>query len=91
MSDIILHQYEMSPFSRKVICIFAHKNIAWHAVDQQITAPKPELTPLTGGYRKIPVMQIGAHIYCDTKLIIRELEKRFPETTLTPPELLGAA
>ena len=91
MSDIILHQYEMSPFSRKVISIFAHKNIAWHAVDQPITAPKPELTPLTGGYRKIPVMQIGAHIYCDTKLIIRELEKRFPETPLTPPELLGAA
>ena len=91
MSDIILHQYEMSPFSRKVISIFAHKNITCHAVDQPITAPKPELTPLTGGYRKIPVMQIGAHIYCDTKLIIRELEKRFPETPLTPPELLGAA
>ena len=91
MADIILHHYEMSPFSKKVISIFAHKNIAWQAVDQPITAPKPDLTPLTGGYRKIPVMQIGAHIYCDTKLIIRELEKRFPETPLTPPALLGAA
>ena len=91
MTDIILHQYAMSPFSKKVISIFAHKNIAWQAVDQPVTAPKPELTPLTGGYRKIPVMQIGAHIYCDTKLIIRELEKRFPDTPLTPPALLGAA
>jgi glutathione S-transferase len=91
VADIILHHYEMSPFSKKVISIFAHKNIAWQAVDQPITAPKPDLTPLTGGYRKIPVMQIGAHIYCDTKLIIRELEKRFPETPLTPPALLGAA
>ena len=91
MADVILHHYEMSPFSKKVISIFAHKNIAWHAVDQPITAPKPDLTPLTGGYRKIPVMQIGAHIYCDTKLIIRELERRFSDTPLTPTELLGAA
>jgi glutathione S-transferase len=41
--------------------------------------PKPDLTPLTGGYRKTPVMQIGADIYCDSQLILRELERRFPE------------
>ncbi len=91
MSDIILHHYELSPFSKKVISIFAHKNLAWQAVEQPVVAPKPDLTPLTGGYRKIPVMQIGAHIYCDTKLIIRELEARHPDTPLTPPALLGAA
>jgi glutathione S-transferase len=38
--------------------------------------------PLTGGYRKTPVMQIGADIYCDTQLILRELERRFPEPSL---------
>jgi glutathione S-transferase len=91
MSELILHQYALSPFSKKVIAIFAYKNLAWHAVEQPVVAPKPELTPLTGGYRKIPVLQIGAHIYCDTKLMIREIEARFPDTPLTPPELLGAA
>ena len=91
MSDLILHQYALSPYSKKVISIFAFKDLAWHAVEQPVIAPKPDLTPLTGGYRKIPVLQIGAHIYCDTKLIIREIEKRFPDTPLTPPELLGAA
>ena len=91
MSDIILHQYAASPFSHKVIKILAHKGLPWHAVEQPVVAPKPDLTPLTGGYRKIPVMQIGAHIYCDTLLIIRELEKRFPETPLTPPHLAHAA
>ena len=80
----------MSPYSKKVISIFAFKNLAWHAVEQPVIAPKPDLTPLTGGYRKIPVLQIGAHIYCDTKLMIREIEKRHPETALTPTELLGA-
>ena len=91
MSDIILHQYAASPFSHKVIKILAHKGLAWHAVEQPVVAPKPDLTKLTGGYRKIPVLQIGAHIYCDTLLIIRELEKRFPETPLTPPHLAHAA
>lgn len=91
MSDLILHQYAMSPFSKKVISIFAYKNLAWHAVEQPVVAPKPDLTPLTGGYRKIPVLQLGAHIYCDTKLMIREIEARFPDKPLTPPALLGAA
>lgn len=91
MTDLILHQYALSPFSKKVISIFAFKNLAWQAVEQPVIAPKPDLTPLTGGYRKIPVLQIGAHIYCDTKLMIREIEKRYPDKTLTPPALLGAA
>jgi glutathione S-transferase len=29
-------------------------------------------------------MQIGADIFCDTQIIIRELEKRFPQPTLFP-------
>jgi glutathione S-transferase len=47
--------------------------------------PKPDLTALTGGYRKTPVLQIGADIYCDTALIARRLEQEkalpafFPE------------
>jgi len=46
--------------------------------------PKPELIPLTGGYRLTPVMQIGADIYCDSQAILRELERRFPEPSLFP-------
>ena len=38
--------------------------------------PKPDLIPLTGGYRKIPVMQMGADVYCDTQVILAELEAR---------------
>lgn len=91
MSDIILHQYAASPFSHKVIKILSHKGVAWQAVEQPVIAPKPDLTPLTGGYRRIPVLQMGAHLYCDTLLIIRELEKRFPETPLTPPHLAHVA
>lgn len=53
--------------------------------------PKPDVVPLTGGYRKTPIMQIGAHVYCDTQAIIQELEKRYPDPTLFPDgsEFLG--
>ena len=81
MDDIILHQYEVSPFSEKIRKILAYKKIPWRAVEQPIIAPKPKLTPLTGGYRKIPVLQIGADIYCDTALIVHVLEELKPEPT----------
>ncbi|TCJ32292.1 glutathione S-transferase family protein [Parafrankia sp. BMG5.11] len=84
MPDILLHQYDSSPFSEKVRVCLGIKGLAWAAVDQPIIMPKPELVPLTGGYRRIPVMQIGADVYCDSQLIVRELERRYPEPTLFP-------
>ena len=81
---IILHHFEKSPFSEKVRVVFGLKNIAWTSVLISRIMPRPDLMPLTGGYRRTPVMQIGADIYCDTQCIIRELERRFPEPTLFP-------
>ena len=66
MEEIILHHYDVSPFSEKIRKILALKKLSWRGVEQPIIAPKPKLTPLTGGYRKIPVLQIGADVYCDT-------------------------
>lgn len=83
--SIILHQYESSPFSEKVRLALRIKNLAWCAVDVPVIMPKPDLIPLTGGYRRTPVMQIGADIYCDTAIILRELEKRFLSPTLSGP------
>ena len=82
--DILFHQYDSSPFSEKVRVCLGIKKLPWAAVDQPVIMPKPELVALTGGYRRIPVMQIGADIYCDSQLIVRELERRFPEPTLFP-------
>ena len=47
--------------------------------------------PLTGGYRRTPVLQVGADIYCDTQLIMLEIEKRAPRTPLLPPGQAGEA
>lgn len=84
MKHIILHQYDASPFSEKVRVCLGIKDLPWSAVDQPVIMPKPDLVPLTGGYRRIPVMQLGADIYCDSQLIVRELDRRFPERPLAP-------
>ena len=85
MSDQpILHHFEASPFSEKIRLIFGLKRIAWHSVLVPRILPKPDLMPLTGGYRRTPVMQIGADIFCDTQMITRALEARYPEPTLFP-------
>ncbi|MGH6712279.1 MAG: glutathione S-transferase family protein [Bradyrhizobium sp.] len=80
----ILHHFEASPFSEKIRVIFGFKRIAWRSVLIPRIMPKPDLVPLTGGYRRTPVMQIGADIFCDTQIIQREIEARFPEPTLFP-------
>jgi glutathione S-transferase len=88
---IILHHFPQSPFSEKIRLIFGLKEIAWTSVEISRIMPRPDLMPMTGGYRRTPVMQIGADIYCDTQCIIRELERRFPEPTLYPDGYQGLA
>lgn len=94
MADIralILHHYDASPFSEKVRLAFRLKNLAWHSVDAPVIMPKPDLVALTGGYRRIPVMQIGADIYCDTSMILREVDRRYQLPLLTLPGHEGVA
>ena len=78
MSDIILHHFNTSPYAEKIRLILGYKNLAWKSVLVPNIMPKPLYTALTGGYRRVPVMQIGADVYCDTALIAAEIERRFP-------------
>ncbi len=86
---ITLHHFDRSPFSEKIRVVLGHKGISWRSVRIPQIMPKPDLMPLTGGYRRTPVMQIGADVYCDTQIIIREIERRFPPPTLFPPGAAG--
>lgn len=89
MADIVLHHYPASPFAEKIRLILGYKKLAWRSVIIPAVMPKPDLTPLTGGYRRTPVLQIGADIYCDTALICEVLEKLAPEPSLLPAKTLG--
>ena len=81
---VILHGYDLSPFTEKVRLAFGLKGMEWHAVEVPIWMPKPDLMPLTNGYRRAPVLQVGADVYCDTLLILREIERLQPEPSLYP-------
>jgi glutathione S-transferase len=89
MAEIILHHYDTSPYSEKVRIGLGLKGLAWQSVKIPNIMPKPDLMPLTGGYRKTPVMQIGADVYCDTQLIMRELERRHPSPSFHPAGTAG--
>ena len=84
MSDLILHHFDASPFAEKVRLMLGLKGLAWRSVEIPMVMPKPDLTALTGGYRKTPVLQIGADVYCDTRLIAVTLEALYPAPTLFP-------
>ena len=70
---IILHHYEMSPFSEKIRLMLGYSGLSWQSLVSPAMPPRPNLDPLTGGYRRIPVAQVGADLFCDTRLISEEI------------------
>ena len=88
-TEIVFHNYPQSPVAEKVRVAFGIKNLTWRDVEIPRIPPKPMLTALTGGYRRTPVMQIGADIYCDSQCIIRELERRQPTPSFMPTSEAG--
>jgi glutathione S-transferase len=89
--ELILHHHDPSPFAEKIRLALGLKRLAWRSVQLSLVMPRPQLMPLTGGYRKVPVLQSGADVYCDTRLIARELERRHPEPPLFPAGSEGLA
>lgn len=74
MPEVILHHYPLSPYSEKIRLALGLKGVAWRSVEIPVWTPRPKLTPMTGGYRRTPILQIGAEFYCDTLHILRVVE-----------------
>jgi glutathione S-transferase len=83
-AELILHHYPVSPFAEKIRAILGYKNLAWRSVEIPMVLPKPDVVALTGGYRRTPLLQVGADIYCDTALIARMLERIAPAPSIYP-------
>ena len=84
MSEIVLHHYPASPYAEKIRAILGFKKLKWKSVTIPAVMPKPDVVALTGGYRRTPVLQVGADVYCDSGLIARALEEIAPSPTLFP-------
>jgi glutathione S-transferase len=85
--EIVLHHYPMSPYAEKIRLCLGRKALRWRSVEAPMVMPKPDLVELTGGYRRVPVLQVGADVYCDTHLILRVLDRVKPAPPLAPPGL----
>jgi glutathione S-transferase len=87
MSELILHHYDLSPYAEKIRLALGLKGLPWRSVLTPMVMPKPDHVELTGGYRRVPVLQLGADIYCDTHCITRFLDRLQPSPPLSPPGL----
>jgi len=84
---MILHHYAFSPFGEKIRGMFGATGLQWRSVIVPPQPPRPSLAPLISGYRKSPIAQIGADLYCDTRAISDEIARRTARPELSPLSL----
>ena len=70
----ILYHYPMSPYSEKLRAAMGFAGIRWQSAVVPEQPPRALLNGLIGGYRRIPVLQMGAQFYCDTRLAFEALD-----------------
>ncbi|MGB2295044.1 MAG: glutathione S-transferase family protein, partial [Candidatus Puniceispirillum sp.] len=87
--SLILHHYPQSPVAHKTRMALGIAGATWQSVEIPRIPPKPLLMPLTAGYRRTPVLQIGADIYCDSQNIVRALEEYGCPNSLFPDGVTG--
>jgi len=75
MQEFVLYHYAMSPFSEKVRVMLGYAGLPWQSVVVKEMPPRPMLSALAGGYRKVPVAQNGADVFCDSRAIADEIAR----------------
>lgn len=69
----VLYHYPMSPYSEKLRLAMGLLGMTWSSIQVPPQPPRDALDQFLGGYRRIPVLQMGAHFYCDTRLAFESL------------------
>lgn len=87
----ILHHYDESPYAEKLRAMFGLTGDDWGSVLSPPFPPRPNVDPLVGGYRRIPVAQLGADLFCDTTLIAAEVAALSGHAALAPAVVDAAA
>ena len=89
MSEPILHHYWQSPFAHKIRLVLGLTDFSWRSVEIPRIPPKPLLIPLTAGYRRTPVLQCGADVFCDTQNIVKAIGDLTDDHRLIPESERG--
>jgi len=72
---MILHHYPLSPYSEKIRAMSAYTELEWSSCLTSEAPPRGKLNLLSGGYSRIPIVQWGSDIYCDSNLIADEISR----------------
>ena len=91
MSQVILHHYPLSPYSEKTHLTLGLKGVSWNSVDIPVWTPRPKTHTDDRGYRRTPILQVGAEFYCDTLHILQAIEKLGASGALYPKGQEGLA
>ena len=79
----ILHRSIKSPYAQKAMLLMGYLDQDYLSFIAPKGLPRPIEEKLVGNYcRRIPILQIGADMYCDTELIIRVMAERTGATSL---------
>ena len=84
MSEVVLHQWEISPFCRKIRMILAHKGIPFRTVEYN--GLRAAGARKLSGPGKLPVLDYDGDRVQDSTAIFEALEKRHPTPPLLPSD-----
>ena len=74
MKKIILHRNHGSPYCQKIMVMLGYSQLDWYSELTSKGVPRPVQEILSGNYsRRVPILQIGSDIYCDTKEICHQI------------------
>jgi glutathione S-transferase len=84
MPDVLLHQWEISPFCRKVRMILAHKGVAFRT--REYNGLKARAAAGLSEAGKLPVLDYDGQRLQDSSAIFDFLEKKHPAPSLVPTD-----
>ena len=82
MNDILLHQWEISPFCGKVRRMLAHKELPFAV--RNYNGLRAPLAASLSAVGKLPVLDINGERIQDSRRIATYLEQHFPQRPLLP-------
>lgn len=82
MTNILVHQFELSPFCDKVRRVLHYKDLPFEVNNIPVGELRKlkKMSPIC----KVPVLEIDGDFIADSSDICRELERRFPDRPILP-------
>jgi len=84
MPEAVLHQWEISPFCRKVRKVLAHKRVAYRTVEYNGLRARGAARLSAAG--RLPVLDYDGERIQDSSAICHFLEEKHPAPALVPAE-----